>query len=234
MRRLTLLSITALVLFALPLSASATPSLYNLLSGSKIQKMRVSEVSDPAGSPCRIGVWWANCLTNAPLAVDSGSAVIDFATGQMQDLQFQINSTGILDLKGYAGINQIQFSLSNFQSTGTAGVTSLSGGLYNLAPTAGNFTSSVVVDWADGSQTSYQSLASTALSGMVYQGAGTTQIIIDSVNIGSIFDSVLGKGLNFQADFALYAAPAIPEPSAAVVFGIGLVGVLSARRRLDR
>jgi len=231
MSRFARFSLIAAIAVALPLSAAATPQLYNMLSGSKIQKMRVSDASDPAGSPCRIGVWWANCLVNAPLAIDSGSVVIDFASGQIHDLQFQVNATGILRLGGYAGIDQISFSLSSFQSSGSAAVSNITTALYDMAPTQGTFASSLVVDWSDGSRTSYQSLAQTALTGLVFNDGTNMQLILDSVNIGSIFDSVLGKTLEFQADFSLYATPAIPEPSAAAVFGIGLLGVLAASRR---
>jgi hypothetical protein len=216
--------------FVLVASASAAPiAVYPQLEPTGANAMTVVQVT---GSPtCNLG--GGTCLTNSPLAIDSASVTIDLGTNELLDLNIFVAGPGNIVLAGYNGYQRIVFHDAQFQSTGSAMI----GGGGNFA-IAGTVTASSLELFLAGNLSAVPDIVvlnyTTApnpnfAAGTIGIAGDQLTVSVTGVDLGSFPDPLNGNLATVKADFSFVAV--VPEPSAALLYGIGLLIAAPALRR---
>jgi hypothetical protein len=184
------------------------------------------------GSPsCPVGS--GNCLTNGPLAVATASVTLDIGLGELQNLSVSVPGPGTIALSGYNGYEKIVFSNAAFQSSGTAtlgpGGSFFIGGTVTasklevfLAGNLGAVPDIVVLNYSTAPNPNFA-------AGTLGISGDQLTVSINGLDLGSFPDPVTGNLATVKADFNFVAT--VPEPNAALLYGIGLLIAGSAVRR---
>jgi len=211
--------------FAASASAAPIQTYPQVVSGS-LTTVQVT------GSPtCPIGT--GNCLTNGPLAVSSASVTLDLGINQLQNLSIAVPGPGSIALTGYNGYEKIVFTNAAFQSSGTAMLGG--GGSFFIAGTvtatklevflAGNLSAVpdiVVLNYTTAPNPNFA-------AGTIGISGDQLTVSINGLDLGSFPDPTTGNIATAKADFNFVAT--VPEPSAALLYGVGLLIAGSAVRR---
>lgn len=228
----------ALVLLFSPLAAFAAPVTYDLTSG----QITTIQFLDPSGAavPCPIG-FPVNCLTNAPVAIDSGTIVLDQGALVLADLNFHSAGPSLINFGGAIGLDSMAMANASFQTSGASPLTAdpVLANTYAFGPATGTLTSDLTVTPTSGGPSffpGYQIAA--APTGSIFVGSGTASLSLAGVDLGSFCNPLDPSNcLVVKADFSLLATrrtgPVIPEPQAFLVFAAGL-GLLASAHRAAR
>ena len=221
----------ALVLLGLSLataSSAAPVVVYPQLDASASNNLTVVQVT---GSPtCDVG--GGNCLANSPVAIDSASVTLDLGTNDLLDLNIFVGGPGVIDLNGYNGYEQIVFNDAMFQSTGTT--TLGPGGSFAIL---GTVTASSLELFLAGNLTAIPDIVvlnyTTApnfnvAAGTIGISGNQLSVSVNGLDLGSFPDPQNGNLVTVKADFGFVAV--VPEPGAALLYGIGLLITGSAVR----
>jgi hypothetical protein len=220
--------LTGLVVSA---SAGAAPiAIYPELEPTAANAMTVVQVT---GSPNCAQFGTGNCLVNSPLAIKPASVTIDLGTNELLDLNIFVAGPGIIDLDGYNGYERIVFHDAEFQSTGTAMIGG--GGSFAIAGTvtatslelflAGNLSAVpdiVVLNYTTAPNPNFA-------AGTIGIAGDQLSVSVTGLDLGSFPDPVTGELASVKADFSFVAV--VPEPGAALLYGIGLLIAGPALRR---
>jgi hypothetical protein len=184
------------------------------------------------GSPaCPIGS--GNCLANGPLPVSTASVTLDLGLNQLQNLAVAVPGPGSIALTGYNGYEKIVFTNAAFQSSGTA--TLGGGGSFFIG---GTVTASKLEVFLAGNLSAVPDIVvlnyTTApnpnnASGTIGISGDQLTVSIRGLDLGSFPDPISGNLATVKADFRFVAT--VPEPNAALLYGIGLLIAGSAVRR---
>jgi hypothetical protein len=223
----------ALILGSLALAAGASAGpivVYPKLDPSGANAVTVVQVT---GSPTCAQFGTGNCLTNSPLALDAASVTLDLGTNQLLDLSMLAIGPGIVDLAGYNGYERIVFHDAAFQSSGTAAIGG--GGSFAIAGTvtasslelflAGNFSAIpdiVVLNYTTAPNPNFA-------AGTIGIAGNQLTVSVTGLDLGSFPDPLTDALASVKADFSFVAT--VPEPSAALLYGIGLLIAGPALRR---
>jgi hypothetical protein len=219
--------VTAVALLGLATASQAASVTYDVSSGS-ITTIQLVALSGSV-QPCPIG-GGINCLSSGALAIDVGSITLDENGLTLDNVTLTASGTGTLALGGLFGYTSVDFSNTTFQSSGSSALTG-GGGTYSFnAP--GTITTDLVLNTLGGP---------IALPGTVFPGSPTGSITVSGgqlylnlqgVNLGMICDPQNPANcVIVKADFQVLAQNPIPEPNAAIVFGLGALIVGAALRR---
>jgi hypothetical protein len=223
----------ALILVGLSLAASASAApvvTYPELDPSGANSMTVVQVT---GSPTCPQFGAGNCLTNGPLAINSASVTLDLGTNELQNLSLLVVGPGNIDLAGYNGYERIVFHDAAFQSTGTTVIGG--GGSFAIA---GAVTASSLELFLAGNLSAIPDIVvlnyTTApnpnfAAGTIGIAGDQLTVSVTGLDLGSFPDPVTGALASVKADFSFVAT--VPEPSAALLYGIGLLIAGPALRR---
>ena len=211
-------------------AAGAAPIVvYSDLDPSASNALTVVQVT---GSPtCPIG--GGNCLANTPVAIDAASVTLDLGTNELLDLSMLSSGPGNIVLSGYNGYERIVFHDAAFQSSGTA-MLGL-GGSFTIggAVTASSleiFLTGNLSSIADAVLLNYTTAPNANFaSGTIGISASQVAVSVNGIDFGSFPDLLTGNAFDVKADFGFVAA--VPEPRAALLYGVGLLVVGSAVRR---
>ena len=219
-------AVLVLALLLLPLGATAASTF--VVTGGQITSI---QISDPLGLlPCPVGSA-SNCLSNAPVAIDSGSITLDFGTSTLVDLNFGASGPAVLDFGGAFGVNSVVLDDTAFQSLGASPLTG-GGGAFNYGPAPGVLTTDVTINPIIGGPIFLPGVSQAFVPGGNLFVDGSGNLNLTGVSFGQLcLDQVCVAAMT---DFSLQASPAIPEPSAALVFGLGAALVVAARGRSRR
>jgi len=215
---------------ALPLAASAVSSF--VVTGGQLSTVQFVDATG-APVPCPIGST-ANCLV-APVAIGAGTLTLDTTGGQLLDLGFGLSGTGSVVMGGVNGLSTVDFFATAYQSSGAVALSALGGGNFNFGPMPGTVTTSVTFNPLAGPSVGVSGTSfASAPSGTIFTSLSTANLSLIGVDLGQVCDPLNPQNCLFvKADFNLIAA-AIPEPSAALVFGIGALVVGAGTRRSGR
>lgn len=212
-------------------SARAAPVVvYPWLEPSAANAITVVQVT---GSPICPQFGAGNCLTNAPLAIDAASVTLDLGTNELLDLSILAKGPGNIDLDGYNGYERIVFHDAAFQSTGTAVIGG--GGAFGIQ---GTVTASRLELFLAGNLTAVPNIVvlnyTTApnfnvAAGTIGLSGDQLTVSVTGLDLGDFPDPVTGDLTSVKADFSFVAV--VPEPGAALLYGIGLLIAGSAVRR---
>ena len=222
----------AAALLWLPSAASAVSSY--MVTGGQLSTIQFVDVTG-APVPCPIGST-SNCLT-AAASITSGSITLDLAGNQLIDMSYDVAGPATIDMGGVNGLTSVSFANALYQSSGTSALSPQGGGAYNFGPAPGTITADVTLNDLGGGSTLIQGASfASAPAGTIFFSGDTLNLSLQGVDLGQFCDPTNPKNCLFvKADFNLQAIAAIPEPSAALAFGLGalLVGA-GARRRGGR
>ena len=221
----------ALLGLSLAGAASAAPIVvYSQLDPSASNTLTVVQVT---GSPTCPQFGAGNCLSNAPLAVDAASVTLDLGTNELLDLNILVQGPGTIQLSGYNGYEKIVFTDATFQSSGTA--TLGPGGSFFIA---GAVTASALEVFLAGNLTAIPDIVvlnyTTApnpnfAAGTIGISGDEVSVSVNGLDLGAFPDPLSGNLAIVKADFGFVAV--VPEPGAALLYGIGLLIAGSAVRR---
>jgi len=228
--------LAALALLLAPASALAAPVTYDLTSG----QITTIQFLDPTGGavPCPIG-FPTNCLTNAPVAIDSGTIVLDQGALVLASLNFHSNGPSLINFGGAIGLDSMAMANATFQTSGASPLTPdpVFANTYAFGPAAGTLTSDLTVMPSAGGSTflpGYQ--IASAPTGSIFVAANTATMSLAGVDLGTFCNPLDASNcLVAKADFSFAATrrtgPVIPEPHAFLVFAAGALLVHSSARR---
>ena len=210
-------------------SSAAPVVVYPQLDNPGSNNLTVVQVT---GSPdCPIGL--GNCLVNSPLAIDAASVTLDLGTNDLLNLTIFVQGPGVIDLNGYNGYEQIVFNDATFQSTGTT--TLGPGGSFAIQ---GTVTASSLELFLAGNLTAIPDIVvlnyTTApnfnvAAGTIGIAGDQLSVSVNGLDLGSFPDPQTGHLATVKADFGFVAV--VPEPGAALLYGIGLLIAGTAVRR---
>ncbi len=221
------------VAFLIP-SAGLALSTFSVNGG----QLTTVQFVDPSGTPvpCPIG-GNVSCLA-APAPINGGTLTLDVVGNQLVSMAFQINGPATLNLGGVHGYSSVQFSNASFQTNGPSAVTPLGGGNFNFGPATGTVTTDLVLNPTSGPAIVVNGASfASAPSGTIFTSGNGLNLSLQGVDLGQVCDPTNPKQCLFvKADFNLTATAAIPEPTAALTFGIGalLVAAGAKRRQASR
>jgi hypothetical protein len=210
------------------LSAQATPVTYEFATGS-LDKVRLLDLSNgsapcPPSSP-------TGCLVD-PVAIDFGSATVDTETGAILNLTITLSGSGELDLMGINGWASATFTLTTYQSDGAGMLFDLGDNEFALLPYGGDVTVDTLELFAVGNTETTPDFSggysmATSPLGRIQLSDDELALTLEGVDIGFFQDPVTGRRVLAKADFSMTAlasggATAVPEPTAAFLFCIGL------------
>jgi len=211
-------------------SSAAPVVVYPVLEPSASNNMTVVQVTGAPGCPA-FGA--GNCLANGPLAIDSASVTLDLGTDELQNLKIFVAGPGVIDLDGYNGYEQIIFNNAMFQSTGTTILGP--GGSFAIQ---GTVTASSLELFLAGNLTAVPDIVvlnyTTApnvniAAGTIGIAGNQLSVSVNGLDLGAFPDPQSGNLAVVKADFGFVAV--VPEPGAALLYGIGLLIAGSAVRR---
>jgi len=179
------------------------------------------------------------CLLNAPVSITGASVTVDTTTNQILDLRIESAGPGIVDttsLAGY-GVDTVTFTDAVFQSSLPVVLTPQGGSSYTFGVMPGLVSSNLELELSGGGGTvgpiPYANAAGP--SGSISFANGQIELALDGVLLGSFADPLLqNPSVDVKADFFFTASTAVvPEPDAAVLYGVGLLvaATTMARRR---
>lgn len=237
-RRLRILVLSLALAGLASASAQAGQMTYDLVQGT-LGTVQLLDPLSPGSTPCPIG-GSVDCLVD-PLDIDAASVTIDTDTGQIFNLTIVLDGTGTLDLSGLSGYETATFTGTSFQSDGIGTIAfqggSAQGSQYNLNPYDGDVGVDELELFESGDPAPvysgpYGNDDSAPFGGILLTGDELTLTLL-GVNIGVFTDPVDGQQVIAKADFNLVARaqPAIPEPNAAILFGVGVLTVRFAAKR---
>jgi hypothetical protein len=215
---------------SLAASASAAPVDYPQLDPSGANAMTVVQVT---GAPTCPQFGAGNCLSNGPLAIDAASVTLDLDTNELLNLTILAVGPGIIDLPGHPAYERIVFHNAEFQSTGTTVVGP--GGSFAIQ---GNVTASSLELFLDGNLSAVPDIVvlnyTTApnfnvAAGTIGIAGDQLTVSVTALDLGSFPDPQTGELVSVKADFSFVAT--VPEPGAALLYGIGLLIAAPALRR---
>ena len=205
-------------------------STFDVLDSGADNSVSVVQVD---GSPdCFIGL--GNCLADGPLLIDSASITLDLGTGEILDLNIFAAGPGTIQLNGYNGYEKIVLTDAAFQSSGPA--TLGPGGSFNIAGAVTAAQLDLFLAGNDGAIADITVLNYTTApnlnlaSGTVGISGDQVAVSVQGLDFGFFPDPVTGENpVAVKADFGFVAV--VPEPSAALLYGIGLLIAGPAMRR---
>lgn len=236
--RSNLLGIASLLLgIAVAASASAAPVVnYTQLEPSATNELTVVQVSGSAVCPVGTG----SCLAGGPLGIDSASVSLDLGTNELLDLNIFVGGPGEIEFGpgGFKGYQKIVFTDAVFQSSGTA--TLGAGGAFSIQGevSAGQldiFLAGGDPMIADITVMSYTTgISPNAVTGIIGIAGDQLSVFVTGFDIGRFPDldsygNPTGTFTRVKADFDFVAA--VPEPGAALLYGIGILIAGTAVRR---
>lgn len=178
------------------------------------------------------------CLTNPPIAITGASVTVDTMTNQVLDLRIESAGPGIVDTSGLAGygIDTVTFTNAVFQSSLPVALTADGVDSYTFAVMPGLVSSNLLIDPTGPGlpigPIPYANAAGPA--GRITFAGGQIELALDGVLLGSFADPQLRNPfVDVKADFFFTASTAVvPEPDAAVLYGVGLlVAAMMVRQR---
>lgn len=212
--------------------AGAAPVTYFLESG-QITTIQLVDIAPPlTPTPCPVGL--GNCLVNAPLAIDGASVTLDLATNTLIDINIFVSGPGTLDMNGLNGYEQVVFNDVTFQTSGSSALFPVVVNTqYNFAA-AGTVTSPSVQLFFLGNPGPTPDLDvpfnnPTTPTGNIVFEPGQLVLTLTGVDLGVFLDPQGGNPVLAKADFTFTAA--VPEPRAAVLYGVALLIVSVTLRR---
>jgi hypothetical protein len=208
----------------------AAPVTYQVVSGS-ITTIQLFALSGTV-QPCPIG-GSTNCLANAPLSIDLGSITIDESALLLANATPTASGTGSISLGGLLGNTSVSFSSTPFQRGGPSFLGG-GGGSYTFdAP--GAITTNLVVNTLGGPVALPGTVFPSALTGTINVSGNRLVLNLQGVNLGMLCDPLDPTSCAVvKADFHLQATNPIPEPTAALVFGLGVLLFAASARRLRK
>jgi hypothetical protein len=226
----------ALLLLA-PVGALAAPVTYDLTSG----QITTIQFLDPSGAavPCPIG-FPSNCLTNAPVAIDSGTIVLDQGALVLANLDFHSTGPSLINFGGAIGLDSMAMANATFQTSGASPLTPdpVFANTFAFGPAAGTLTSDLTVTPAGGGGPSFfpSYQIASAPTGSIFVSSTTANLSLAGVDLGTFCNPLDPSScLVVKADFNLLATrrtgPVIPEPGAFLVFAVGTLLVHTSVRR---
>lgn len=222
------LGATALGL-ALGTGASALPiETYDQLVGSAANE--VSTVAIIGGtSTCSFGF---SCLAS-PVPISGASVMLDLGTSDLLNMTIAVQGPGSI-IMGFNGYEKIVFNNAVFQSSGTA--TLGGGGAFSIggAVTAssldlfftGNFGATpdaIVLNYTSAPNFNF-------MSGTIGVAGDQLSVSVNSADLGAFPDPTTGSLSVAEAKLGFVVA-VVPEPSAAVLYGVGLLIAGTVLRR---
>lgn len=219
---------TASVLLLMPGIASALPVVYSLTSGSATLR---ATIAGTATSPFE-------GATSVAFDLDHGTITWDAMTQEVSNLAFGASGPILIDLdQALVPLDSITLQQVGWASPTGLAATTNAFGQFNLPTVLSAEVSGVLPD---------QSVFGPELvvgeggqaAGRIVANADSTLVRLTGVDL-ALFDRLdpSAPGFVVKADFTFIAervgVPPIPEPSAALLFGLGtvVVGSIQARRR---
>lgn len=219
---------TASVLLLMPGIASALPVVYSLTSGSATLR---ATIAGSATSPFE-------GATSVAFDLDHGTITWDAMTQEVSNLAFGASGPILIDLdQTLVPLDSITLQQVGWASPTGLATTTNAFGQFNLPTVLSAEVSGVLPD---------QSVFGPELvvgeggqaAGRIVTNADSTLVRLTGVDL-AVFDQLaaFAPGIVVKADFTFIAertgVPPIPEPSAALLFGLGtvVVGSIQARRR---
>ncbi len=214
-------------LAAISAASHASSVTYTITSGA-ITTIQLVSLSGSV-QPCPIG-GGVNCLSSGPLAIDLGSITIDESGLLLNSATLTASGTGTLALGGLFGYTSIDFSSTTFQTAGSSALLG-GGGSYSFnAP--GTITTDLVLNTLGGPISLPGTQFAGAPTGSINVSGNQVYLNLQGVNLGVICDPQNPANcVVVKADFQVLAQNPIPEPSAALSFGIGALLFGAALRR---
>jgi hypothetical protein len=225
MNRSVAVGLVGLVMaIALASPARAVPTTYYVTPGpqSTLDTVQLLDIMAPfTPTPCPVGL--GNCLVGAPIGITSGEITVDLDTNQLLNLSLFVAGPATLALGGLNGYTSAVLVGITFQSQGPValgspfvpGIVSVSQLFLTPDPFGLN---------------PYVYSATAAPDVDISFGPNGVTLGLTGVDVG-IFTDVNGSNpVLAKADFQLVGT--VPEPSAALLFGVALASAgMAARRR---
>lgn len=212
--------------------AAATPATYYLGTGhiSTIQLVDIAPPFTPTSCPVGSG----NCLVNPPLSIDAASVTLDLSTNTLISINIFVGGPGILDMNGLNGYEQVVFNDVTFQTSGSSALFPVVPSVQYNFGAAGTITSPSVQLFLNGNTGPTPDLDlpfsnPTTPTGNIVFGPGGITLTLTGVDLGVFYDPQGGNPVLAKADFTFTAA--VPEPRAAVLYGVALLVTGAALRR---
>jgi len=218
---------TATVLL-LPGVASALPVLYSLTSGSATLR---ATIAGSATSPLE-------GATSVAFHLDHGTITWDAMTQEVSNLAFGATGPILIDLdETLVPLDSITLHQIDWSSPTGLAATANGFGQFNLPTVLSGEVSGVLPDQSLFGPDPFVGEGGQA-TGRIVTNADSTLVRLTGIDL-AVFDQLdpSAPGIVVKADFTFIAeragVPPIPEPSAALLFGLGtvVVGSLQARRR---
>lgn len=178
------------------------------------------------------------CLLNAPVAITGATVTVDTGTNQILDLRIESAGPGIVDTSGLVGygIDTATFTNAVFQSSLPVALTAtLDPNKFNFAIMPGLVSTTLVLDPTGAGPVvgpiPYSNAAGPA--GSITFANGQITVALDGLLMGTFADPLLlNPPVDVKGDFFFTASTAVvPEPSAAILYGVGLLVAATAARR---
>jgi len=219
-------------------AASAAPVTYNLIltpGSNRVTTIQLVDISPPiTATPCGIGL--GNCLANAPVAIDSASITLDLATNELIALDIFVSGPMILDLNGLNGYEGVNVNGASYQMNAGPFALIPVGAQYNFAAPGAVSATSVELFFSgnpgpvpDAVVAPYGPVPTTP-TGNIQFGPNLLVLTLTGVDLGVFADPLTGGNpVLAKADFVFTAA--VPEPDAALLYGVGLLVAGATLRR---